>query len=93
MRNVMEDVVKRMVNELKSSAPDPCGCDLCQEDVMVYALNRLQPHYVVTLKGEVLSKLEMNADQSRADVAIAIMEGYEAVGASPRCGRWRAAKS
>ena len=91
MKNVMEDVVRRKVAELRSSAPDPCDCDLCREDVMVFALNRLTPHYVVTLKGEVLSNLEMNADQSRADVAIAIMEAYEAVGASPRCARRSAA--
>ena len=40
-----------------------------------------------------LSELEMNADQSRAGVAIALMEGFEAVGASPRCGRKPAAMS
>lgn len=92
MRNVAEDVVKRVVEELRPSVADPCDCPLCREDVMVYALNRLPPHYVVTLKGEVLSKLEMNADQSRADVAMAVMKGFEAVGAAPRCGRSSAAK-
>ncbi|MDP3773176.1 MAG: late competence development ComFB family protein [Gemmatimonadales bacterium] len=93
MRNVMEDIVKRVYVELLPSAPDPCNCDLCREDVMVYALNRLPAHYVVTLRGQVLSELEMNADQSRADVAIALMEGFETVGASPRCGRKPAAMS
>ena len=87
MKNVVEDIVKRVYAELLPSVPDPCGCDLCREDVLVYALNRLPPHYVATLKGQVLSELEMNADQSRANVAIAIMEGFQAVGASPRCGR------
>jgi len=87
----MEDVVKRVYAELLPSAPDPCGCDVCREDVMVFALNRLPPQYVVTLRGQVLSELEMNADQKRADVAIALMEGFHAVGASPRCGRKPAA--
>lgn len=87
MKNVVEDVVKRVYDELLPSVEDPCGCALCREDVLVYALNRLQPHYVATLKGEVLSELEMNEDQSRADVAIAIMEGFQAVGNAPRCGR------
>lgn len=31
--------------------------------------------------------------ESRADVAIALMEGFDATGASPRCGRKPAAMS
>lgn len=89
MKNVAEDLVRRTYDELLPSAEDPCNCELCREDVMVYALNRLPPHYVATLRGEVLTKLEMHGDQGRADASIAIMEGFRQVGAAPRCGRKR----
>lgn len=87
MRNIVEDVVKLMYPGLLPSVPEAHDCPVCREDVYVYALNRVSPHYVTTLTGEVLSKLEMQADQGRADIAIAIMEGLRAVAAAPRCGR------
>jgi competence protein ComFB len=87
MRNVVEDVVAMSYSELLPTVPNACGCAICREDVLVFALNRLHPLYVSTLKGEVLSKLEMGADQGRADVAVAILEGIRNVRAAPRCGR------
>ena len=87
MRNVVEDVVAMSYSELLPTVPNACGCEICREDVMVYALNRVHPHYVATLKGEVLSMLHMGADQGRADVAVAILDGIRHVKVSPRCGR------
>ena len=54
MRNVLEVVVQRQYEEMLAETPDACGCPLCREDVLVYALNRLPPRYVATLTGEVL---------------------------------------
>jgi competence protein ComFB len=93
MRNVVEDVVKLLYDELRGSVAEFCGCELCREDVLVYALNRMAPHYVATLKGEVLTRLELLGDQRRADASIALMEGFRAVAAAPRCGRVRPAMS
>ena len=87
MRNVVEDVVALQYAELLPTVPGACGCAVCREDVLVFALNRLPPHYVSTLKGEVVSRLEMQADQGRANTAIAILEGIRHVSAAPRCGR------
>lgn len=91
MRNVVEDVVAMSYSELLPTVPNACPCEICREDVLVYALNRLRPHYVATLKGEVLSKLEMGADQGRANVAVSLLEGIRHVKAAPRCGRTPAA--
>lgn len=87
MRNMVEDAVAMQYNELMPTVPGACHCEVCREDVLVFALNRLRPHYVSTLRGEVLSKLEMGADQGRADMAVAILEGIRHVKAAPRCGR------
>lgn len=87
MRNIVEDIVRLMYSDLLPSVSGAHDCPICREDVYVYTLNRVQPHYVATLRGEVLSTLEMTQDQGRTDVAIAIMEGLRAVAAAPRCGR------
>lgn len=93
MRNVAEDVVKLLYDELKASVPEFCGCEVCREDALVFALNRLTPHYVATLRGEILTRLELLGDQRRADASIALMDAFKAVAAQPRCGRAPAASS
>lgn len=59
---------------------------MCHDDVMVFALNRLRPHYVTQRRGAVLQHLAMERDQDQADVAVALMEGFRVVGRSPRPG-------
>jgi competence protein ComFB len=89
LKNVMEEVVSALYQELLPGTRDQHDCPLCREDVMVYALNRLPPHYVTTRKGEVLSNVDLQAGQSRTDVTVAIMEGFRFVAANPRCDRAR----
>ncbi len=92
MKNMLEAVVMREYEELLPDVADACGCPQCREDVMVYALNRLPPRYVVTLTGEVLSEVQMEADQGVADVTVALMEAFRVVGESPRHVRSRTAR-
>lgn len=87
MKNVVEDVVGSCYAELLAGSKNAHDCPLCREDVLVFALNRLQPHYVATLKGEVISNVSLQLGQSRTDVTVAIMEGMRFVAANPRCGR------
>lgn len=88
MKNVVEDHVASLYNELAPGVENVhTGCALCREDVLVYALNRLPPHYVATLKGEVLSRLDIQAGQSGTDATVAMLEGFRFVAANPRCGR------
>lgn len=88
MRNVTEEIVKQVYEDLLPTAGKVHeGCEVCREDVLVYALNRLPPHYVSTVKGAVLKKLELDSGQGSADVAVALMEGFRFVAVSPRCGR------
>ncbi len=84
MKNVLEAMVAREYAELLLTLPGACRCALCREDVLVYALNRLPPRYVSTLEGEVLSEVRMEAEQGRADITVALLEGLRVVAASPR---------
>ncbi len=87
MKNVTEDLVIRSYGELLPNVPELCTCQVCREDVLVYALNRLPPRYSATLKGEVVSKLELEAGQGSIDVTVILLEGMRRVAAAPRCAK------
>jgi hypothetical protein len=63
--------------------PGFCGCDVCRDDVLVYALNRLHPKYVSHRRGEILTTVELGANQGLAEVAVVLMDGLRRVTASP----------
>ena len=46
IRNLVEDHVREAYGIAVGKFPEFCGCDICREDVLVYALNRLPPRYV-----------------------------------------------
>jgi hypothetical protein len=49
IRNMVEDHVRTSFEALRSHFKDFCGCELCVEDVQVFALNRMPPRYVTSL--------------------------------------------
>ncbi|MGH7673141.1 MAG: late competence development ComFB family protein [Gemmatimonadales bacterium] len=86
MTNVTWEVVQREYASLRDKLPAFCGCDTCRGDVLVFALNRLTPHYVSTRQGEILTEISLGGDQEKAKLDVALLEGFRKVGAAPRCG-------
>lgn len=86
MKNLQEDVVRREYEQLKGTVPDFCGCDICRDDVLVYALNRLTPRYVAQRTGEVITNVSLESDQPKADVSVVILDGLRRVHSGPRSG-------
>ena len=84
--NVAMEVVQREYQSLREAFPKFCGCDICRGDVLVFALNRLSPHYVSTRQGEILTGLTMQSDQEKAKLDVALLEGFRKVALAPRCG-------
>jgi competence protein ComFB len=84
--NVTWEVVQREYQSLRGKLPAFCGCDTCRGDVLVYALNRLSPHYVSTRQGEILTELSLQSDQEKAKLDVALLEGFRKVSLAPRCG-------
>ena len=84
--NLMEDIVLQNLDSIMLSEKS-CTCDACKSDVISYALNHLQPHYVATRQGRLMVKLQSYEMQSRADVVAAISEAVLLVAKNPRHGR------
>jgi competence protein ComFB len=87
VKNIVEEFVRSLYAEMRPGVKDSHDCPVCEEDVMVFALNRLPPQYVSTTKGEVLSRLDIQTGQHRTDATVAMMEAFRFVAANPRCGR------
>lgn len=86
MTNVTLEVVQKEYDGLLPRFAAFCACETCRGDVLVYALNRLQPHYVSTPQGEVITELGLAMDQEKAKLDVVLMEGLRKVALSPRCG-------
>lgn len=80
------EAAQKDYERLRPQYPAFCGCDTCKGDVLVYALNRLSPHYVSTRAGEILTGLTMGTDQETAKVTVIMIEGLRRVALAPRCG-------
>jgi competence protein ComFB len=87
IRNAVEDHAADAYTRLVTHFGDFCGCDTCRLDVLVYALNRLPPRYVIGLEGSVVTDVSLDKDQNRAAIEVAIMEGIRKVKLAPRCER------
>jgi competence protein ComFB len=93
LRNAVEDHVIEAYAAVRPHFPDFCGCELCRADVIVYSLNRLPPRYVATLEGAVVTEVNLDKQQGRASIEVAVMDGIKRVTLSPRCGQTARAKA
>ena len=84
--NVTMEVVQREYTSLRDAFPKFCDCDTCRGDVLVFALNRLAPHYVSTRQGEILTGLSLQSDGEKARLDVALVDAFRKVARAPRCG-------
>ena len=91
VRNQMEDLVLSIVDEIFDSREiqekDICTCSQCRLDVACFALNRLQPEYVISSRGLAYMKADYHTNiQRSADVVQLVKKGLEIVSKSKRPG-------
>jgi Late competence development protein ComFB len=87
IRNVVEEHVAASYESLRAHFPDFCGCDTCREDALVYTLNRVPARYVASPTGSVVTEVNLEKEQNRAPIDVAMMEALRKISAAPRCGR------
>jgi len=86
IRNLMEDHVAQAYGAMRPHFPDFCACDVCREDAVVFTLNRVPPRYVATRTGSVITGINLDKEQSRAAIEVAMMDGLRKISQAPRCG-------
>ncbi|WP_058485246.1 late competence development ComFB family protein [Defluviitalea phaphyphila] len=83
IKNYMEDLVflqiDNVIKELKV-----CDCHKCKMDIAAIALNSLKPHYIVTQKGRLYTKLNTLQQQFDVDILSALIKAAIIVKRNPR---------
>jgi len=80
----MEITVDRILPNLLKAFNNLCTCEKCILDIKAIALNNLPPHYVVTDKGELYSKISEMDIQYETDVMKALIDAIAKVSKNPR---------
>ncbi|MBD5527560.1 MAG: late competence development ComFB family protein [Lachnospiraceae bacterium] len=80
--NLMEETVLNKIDQLLPNT-NYCKCESCRMDIAAYALNRLPPQYVQSIKGKVLYRFSSSQVQNDIEVTVAVSKAIEIVGKSP----------
>ncbi|MDR2479900.1 MAG: late competence development ComFB family protein [Treponema sp.] len=91
IHNTIEDIVFNSVQKIfreieKEGNPEGfCFCEQCQIDTICYALNRIEPYYIVSNRG--FTRMEMDSikrQQIEADVAALVYKGIRLISHNQR---------
>lgn len=69
MFNVMEEIVRRFVDE-KIVTMDMCDCEICRMNACAIALNALPAHYVTSKRGNLLAQISEEMLSYRTQVLV-----------------------
>ncbi len=81
--NVMEQHVKDAFGRLKGSVKDFEDSAEHLEDVVVFALNRLPPKYVVSVQGKAVTEASLDGPQHRTAIDVKVLEAMTLVARVP----------
>ncbi len=82
----MEEHVLTAYEAMRRHFPDFCGCEICRDDALVFTLNRVPARYVSSLQGSVVTEVNLEKEQNRAAIEVAMMEAMRKITLAPRCG-------
>jgi competence protein ComFB len=85
IRNLVEEHVQVAYDALRGNFPAFCGCEYCRDDIFVFALNRVPPRYVASLEGQIVTEVNLEKQQKRAEIDVVVMEAFRKVSMAPRC--------
>lgn len=84
MINRMEAMVEQAVDETLGREKNICSCERCKHDITALALNMLPSRYVVTILGEAVTNVDLESNQWKADIMMAVYRAIEIVRGRPR---------
>ncbi len=80
----MERHVQEAYDRLKDVVPGFVDSPAHRDDVLVYALNRLPPRYVVTNEGKAVTEVALDTPQHRTTIEVQVLEALRRVAHMPR---------
>jgi len=83
VKNYLEEIVKRIANDLIAKDKDFCKCEQCKSDVITYSLNHLSPKYAASIKGHALTAVDIESEQIQTEVTVNVLKAIEQVKKNP----------
>lgn len=84
VKNITEMVVEKKLDVLLERDDKCCKCQQCREDILVYTLNHLSPHYVSTDQGQLYSKAKTLSIHYDVEILTALTKSIKLVTEHPR---------
>jgi competence protein ComFB len=85
MKNLLEGAIEAVYADLRAQNPVFCACENCRTDVMAIALNSARPRYGGGADvGHALMAVDLQKDQTRATIAVLVLDAMRRVASSPR---------
>jgi competence protein ComFB len=81
--NINEEFVKECVRKTMKDL-GACQCDICFANACALALNELQPKYVTTKKGALLTEITSTKVTNQADITVEATKAVMKVMKNPR---------
>lgn len=84
MINAIEEVVREVYARVRDAEAEFCACLQCQDDVIRHTMNHLRPRYVGTTVGSAVTRVSLTLEQTRAEVAVVVLDAMRRVALNPR---------
>ncbi len=82
---MLEGTIASVYADLCGQNPQYCACDDCRTDVLAIALNSARPRYGGGADvGHALMAVDLQKDQTRATIAVIVLDAMRRVAVSPR---------
>jgi len=87
MTNALEETVADVFGQLAERDATFCTCQQCQDDVLLRTLNKARPRYISGSPiGSAVTRVALSQEQSRAEIAVLVLEAMRLVRDHPRHG-------
>ncbi|MFH1094462.1 MAG: CheR family methyltransferase [Candidatus Omnitrophota bacterium] len=83
-RNIMEDIVKKYLDEMLALRFDICTCEICRQDVIAYALSRLPAKYVTSDSEAVYAIMQQVRVEQSSLILKELVEAISIISKKPR---------
>ena len=83
MINAIEEVVREVYTQVREREVGFCSCSQCEDDVLRHTMNHLRPRYVGTPVGAAVTRAALSFEQTRAEVAVVVLEAMHLVAKNP----------
>lgn len=83
LRNITEEDVEELLNDLLPTMPGVCSCRQCRLDMATYALNRLKPNYVQSDKGALFHKVSTSSQEAKTEILATVVNAISMISAHP----------